>query len=220
MKKKIIKNFYKNSDISRFCINLITDKNLIYINKETDVSKYPKILKHLERFKVILENKRETLEKKLPWYSLHWPRDLNILNNTKIVCPRRSKLNNFAIENGKNFEQSDIMMIAIKDNYKKILDYNYLLGILNSKLFFFWLSYRGKVKGNTLELYGKPLEELPIKIFDKRLSEEVVKISKRLIEKFSDMDFEELNKTIYRLYNLSAKEVEVVEDFYSKIKFT
>ena len=69
-------------------------------------------------------------------------------------------------------------------------------------------------------MYGKPLEELPIKIFDKRLSEEVVKISKRLIEKFSDMDFEELNKTIYRLYNLSAKEVEVVEDFYSKIKFT
>ena len=218
--KKLIKNFYKNSDISRFYIDLITDKNLIYINKETNILKYPNILKHLERFKVILKNKRETLEKKLPWYSLHWSRDLNILNNTKIVCPRRSKLNNFAIENGKNFEQSDIMMIAIKDNYKKTLDYNYLLGILNSKLFFFWLSYRGKVKGNTLELYGKPLEELPIKIFDKKLSDEVIKKTNKLIENFSDEEFDRLNKIIYKLYKLSKEEIEVVEDLYSKIKFT
>jgi adenine-specific DNA-methyltransferase len=173
----------------------------------------------LEKFKVILKNKRETLEKKLPWYSLHWSRDLNMLNNTKIVCPRRSKLNNFALENGKNFEQSDIMMIAIKDDYKKSLDYNYLLGILNSKLFFFWLSYRGKVKGNTLELYGKPLEELPIKLFDKELSEEVVKITKKLIEKFTYVEFDKLNQTIYNLYKLSKEEVGVIEGLYIKTKF-
>ena len=86
------------------------------------------------------------MQKKLPWYSLHWSRDLNILNNQKIVCPRRSKLNNFAIETGKNFEQSDIMMISIKDNYKKSLDCNYLLGILNSKLFFFGLAIEVKSK--------------------------------------------------------------------------
>ena len=161
-----------------------------------------------------------TYKESYPWFSLHRPRNINILTNTKIVCPRRSKLNNFAIENGKNFEQSDIMMIAIKDNYKKTLDYEYLLGMLNSKLFFFWLSYRGKVKGNTLELYGKPLEELPIKIFDKKLSEEVIKITKKLVEKFSDVEFERLNQTIYKLYKLSKKEEEVVEDLYSKIKFT
>ena len=102
----------------------------------------------------------------------------------------------------------------------KTLDYNYLLGILNSKLFFFWLSYRGKVKGNTLELYGKPLEELPIKIFDKKLSDEVIKKTNKLIENFSDEEFDRLNQIIYKLYKLSKEEIEVVEDLYSKIKFT
>jgi len=155
-----------------------------------------------------------------PWFSLHRPRDLNILNNIKIVCPRRSKLNNFAIEKGESFEQSDIMMISVKDDYKRSLDYNYLLGILNSKLIFFWFNYRGKVKGNTLELYGKPLEELPIKLFNKELSEEVIKISKKLNEKFTHLDFDKLNQTIYKLYNLSKEEVGAIEDLYSKIKFT
>ena len=111
-------------------------------------------------------------------------------------------------------------MISIKDNYKKSLDYNYLLGILNSKLIFFWLTYRGKVKGNTLELYGKPLDELPIKLFDNELSDEVIKITKKLIEKFSSTDFDKLNQVIYKLYNLSNGEVEIVENLYSKIKFT
>ncbi len=220
LEEELVKNFYKNSDISRFHINLLTDKKLLYIDKDTDISKYPNILKHLEKFKILLKDRLVTYNESYPWFSLHRPRDLNILNNTKIVCPRRSKLNNFAIEDGKSYEQSDIMMISIKDNYKKSLDYNYLLGILNSKLFFFWLSYRGKVKGNTLELYGKPLEELPIKIFDKKLSEAVIKITKKLIEQFSDVEFDRLNQTIYKLYKLSNEEIEVVEDLYSKIKFT
>ena len=95
-----------------------------------------------------------------------------------------------------------------------------MLGILNSKLFFFWLTYRGKVKGNILELYGKPLEELPIKLFDKELSEEVISITNKLIEKFTSVEFDKLNQAIYKLYKLSKEEVEVIENLYSKIKFT
>jgi len=218
--EKLIKNFYKNSAISRFHINLSSDKKLIYVNKDTDISKYPNILEHLKKFKIILKDRLVAYKENYPWFSLHRPRDLNILNNIKIVCPRRSKLNNFAIEKGESFEQSDIMMISVKDDYKRSLDYNYLLGILNSKLIFFWFNYRGKVKGNTLELYGKPLEELPIKLFNKELSEEVIKISKKLNEKFTHLDFDKLNQTIYKLYNLSKEEVGAIEDLYSKIKFT
>lgn len=38
----------------------------------------------------------------------------------------------------------------------------YLLALLNSKLIYFWLYYRGKRKGETLELYATPLSEIPI----------------------------------------------------------
>ena len=39
----------------------------------------------------------------------------------------------------------------------------YILALLNSKLYYLWLYYRGKRKGEILELYRKPLAEIPIK---------------------------------------------------------
>ena len=60
---------------------------------------------------------------------------------------------------------------------------------------------------------------MPIKLFDKKLSEEVIKITKKLIEKFTYVEFDKLNQAIYKLYKLSKDEVEVIEDLYSKIKF-
>jgi len=57
----------------------------------------------IKKFKKILENKRETIENKIPWHSLHWPRDKNLLESRKIVCPRRAKLNNFAFDYGGYF---------------------------------------------------------------------------------------------------------------------
>ncbi len=38
----------------------------------------------------------------------------------------------------------------------------YLLAILNSNLYFFWLYFRGKRKGEMLELYQQPLSEIPV----------------------------------------------------------
>jgi len=39
----------------------------------------------------------------------------------------------------------------------------YILALLNSKLYYTWLYYRGKRKGETLELYVTPISEIPIK---------------------------------------------------------
>jgi adenine-specific DNA-methyltransferase len=214
--KKIIKPFYKNSDIKKFQINKNKDNFVIYIDKNTNIKKYPNIYKHLTKFKKILENKRETIENKIPWYSLHWPRDKNLLENRKIVCPRRAKLNNFAFDNGKNFEQSDIMIIAIKQKYEQTLSFDYLLGLLNSKLFYFWLTHRGKVKGRMLELYGRPLEEVPIKVTAINYQKKVSKVVKDLKYKYDLNKFNNLNKYIYEIFDLSKDEIKIVENLYPK----
>ena len=38
----------------------------------------------------------------------------------------------------------------------------YVLALLNSKLYYFWLYHKGKRKGEMLELYQRPLSEVPI----------------------------------------------------------
>ncbi|MDY0194400.1 MAG: TaqI-like C-terminal specificity domain-containing protein, partial [Aliarcobacter butzleri] len=157
--KDILKPFYKNSDIKKYIGVAENTKYIIYITKKTDVLKYPVILKHLEKFKNILQEKRETKEGKLPWYSLHWARDEKIFETDKITFPRRAKINIFQIETNKQFEQSDIMIITKpKDGYSL----KFILAILNSKLIYTWLYYRGKRKGEMLELYQEPLSKIPI----------------------------------------------------------
>lgn len=160
--KKAIKPFYKNSDIDRYHINYdLTKENIIYADKDFDLEKYPNIKKHLERFKPIIEQKRECLQGKLPWHSLHWSRDSKIFESEKIVTSRRSPTNIFAFENQKNYEQSDLMVIALKkDTLEDIL---YILGLLNSSLFTLWCSTQMKPKGKTREFYGTPLNNIPIK---------------------------------------------------------
>jgi len=39
------------------------------------------------------------------------------------------------------------------------------LGLLNSKLTWYWLRHKGKMKGRMLELYSKPLGDIPFKNF-------------------------------------------------------
>ena len=149
---KYVKNFYKNSQIHQYKILPNNNRFVIYITKESKIEEMPSILAHLKRFKSILQEKRECKNGRLPWYSLHWARDKTILEDIKIVNPRRSKLNKFAIENKGRYEQSDIMISTVKKEYKNILSIYYLLSLLNSKFYFTWLYYKGKRKGRMLEI--------------------------------------------------------------------
>jgi len=186
--KDILKPFYKNSDIKKYIGVEENTKYIIYITKKTDISKYPAILKHLEKFKNILQEKRETKEGKLPWYSLHWARDEKIFETDKITFPRRAKINIFQIETNKQFEQSDIMIITKpKDGYSL----KFILAILNSKLIYKWLYYRGKRKGEMLELYQEPLSKIPI---IKDVSQDIQNVFVQIVDYIIFLKQEEFNQ--------------------------
>jgi adenine-specific DNA-methyltransferase len=215
--KKIIFPFYKNSQVKKFRLEISKEKKvnyIIYLERNSSLDLYPNIKNHLQKFRKILIARLEQYNEDYSWWCLHRSRDFNLISQKKIVCPRRAKINNFAIENGKYFEQSDIMIISIKNNFKTDILYEYLLGILNSKLLYFWLSNRGKVKGDTLELYGKPLEEIPFKIVDLKIQNKVAEYSKILQIKFDKIIFDKLNSIIYNIYSISENEIKVIEEKY------
>ena len=216
--KEILMDFYKNSDVKRYFSSNFPKYKIIYITKSDKLSDYPLIEGHLLRFKSILENKRETKEGKLPWYSLHWYRRKDIFRKPKIIAPQRSYYNCFAYNEIDWFASADVYFITEKSIVNICL--KYVLALLNSKLYFLWLYNRGKRKGEMLELYAKPLEETPIKEISVESQKPFITIVDKIIlakEQNPNADTTDLenqiDEMVYDLYELTEEEKEIVRQY-------
>ena len=172
-KQKIIKPFFKNSDIYKYGTKTENELWLIYLK---DLGKplnlEENLKKHFERFSSLIIGLKENFLKNpiaasvvKKWFKngnyfvLFTPKKEEYFVGEKIVFPYRSKTNIFAYSKTDFFGSKDIGYILKKDaNY----NLKYLLTLLNSKLMFVWLYNRGKRKGETLELYTKPLNDVPV----------------------------------------------------------
>jgi adenine-specific DNA-methyltransferase len=95
------------------------------------------------------------------------------------------------------------------------------LGLLNSKLIYIRLYNKGKRKGESLELYQKPLSEIPIfkaEVQDQNdvidLVENIINSKDNTISDDYNGNVEKLDMVIYKLYNLSESEIKYIESFY------
>ena len=224
-----IKPIYKNSDLKKWGFQKRTNLHIIYIKDEGEPINLPEPLKrHFSEFKDILVDKKKNCFKNAwlkkivePWlhrgnyFVLFYPRERDFFESPKIVNSRRAKSNIFALEDKGYYEQSDIVLANLKPNSPVSL--KYLLALLNSKLYFVWLYYKGKRKGEQLELFQKPLKEIPIKIAAQPSDYE--RLVDKILEgqnegKLIEQEFEQLNNLVYELYDLTEDEINVVEKIY------
>jgi len=214
--KKFLKDFYKNSNIKKYSTDKIPTKKLLYIDWNFKIEKYKNIKNHLLKFSKILKERLSVKEKRHQWYVLSWARKESIFNLEKILVPYRSSQNIFGYNNIEWFCRSDCYIIFKKTNEIPIKT---LLGILNSKLFYFWLYLRGKKKGNILELFSTPLSEIPLKIFEKKINDKIEKlVHNNTNNKQAEKDIKMINQIdsiIYSVYQLSEEEIDYVEKFFT-----
>ena len=210
---EILKPFFKNSDITRYHANHTSDKRIIYIDKSLKdiVLIYPNIAKHLQKYYPILSKRREALKGYIDFFHLHWSRNERIFLGEKIIAPQRSLLNTFAYNNIPWYSSADVYYITPKS---KKINLKYILGILNSKLYYIWFYYRGKRKGETLELYQTPLKETPI-LFTTQQSHEIIKlVDQMLIEedtKKKERIQYNIDQIVYKIYHLTPEEIQSIE---------
>lgn len=187
---KYLKPFYKNSNINSFNINEKSSRWIIYTGKKKEITE--ELKEYLLPYKERLEKRREVKTGFIEWYNLQWARDESIFKSEKIVGRQRSLTSAFAYNNSEFYGSADIYYLTRKEKSISLL---YLLGYLNSKLFYDWFYYNGKRKGNYLELYATPLKETPV-IYT--TSEEKIKyveeIVKEQIREFSEERAEKLNR--------------------------
>jgi adenine-specific DNA-methyltransferase len=224
LEKELIKPFFKNSDINRYVASNSNNINLINLRytDRPNINDYPNIKKYLETFKSLLEDrpKTGTLESAFNngfWYVLSTSRKLNF-DGPKIIFPQRSKINTFAYNEIPWYGSADIYYITSSENSNGI-NLKYILGLLNSRLFYLWLYHRGKRKGETLELYGTPISEIPIKIVDESVQEKFVSLIDQIIlrkQDNPDSDISIIQKNIdsliYEIYSLNNEDILLIEN--------
>ena len=211
------KDFYKNSDISRYCTNEATTKRLIFSSSDTPLSEQEIIKSCLSIYQPILTKIREINNEKTEyWHQLRrGTAHPHIFTSAKIVCPQRSKVNTFGYNECDWYASADVYYIT---NPNKDYHIKYILGLLNSKLYYVWLYHKGKRKGETLELYQKPLSEIPIKKASSDIQNSIVKIVDEIIalkKTNPNHDTSSLERQIdvivYKIYALTDAEIKIIE---------
>ena len=210
--KDLIRPLFKNSDIKKFKTENINDQYLIYTDRACNYIPIT-VKKHFEKYKKILDPRREVSNKIIQWFQVQWPREGSIFSGEKIVCPQRSQSNTFGYNNISWSALTDVFFIT------KIEESPYnlkvLLGVLCSKTMYYWLYFRGKRKGSMLELLQTPVSEIPLPEIDKTVQTQIERLVNQIIKFGRNHSVElEIEELVAKAYGLTDKEQKEVLKFY------
>jgi len=246
-----IKPWYKNSDIERWVCSAKTERRIIYLTSKDDISDMyiPNLIKHFRPYKSLLINRNvrtgsfsdeqynmfvdgkidipyvmiKSTFKSGRYFCLSYARDKFIFESNKIVCPQRSPVNTFAYSDQPWYAASDVYYLLHKEGSNFPL--KYLLSLLNSKLYYFWLYFKGQRKGQTLQLFKDPLSEIPVKRIPDENSKKFISEVDKILSITKSEDYqnneskqaevkkyeEQIDQMVYELYGLTKEEIAIVE---------
>jgi hypothetical protein len=233
IEKDILIPFLKGKNIDKYKIKY-KDLFLIYpydssgkvITEKVIEKKFPHAYKYLLSKKNELKGRSYFDKSNKLWYELWNQRNLPRFKQIKIITLDNARKNSFVIDPLGFMTSTTAYSIILKQ--KDRVNYNSLLGILNSKL----LNYVHK--SNTIPQAGGFyryqaifIENLPIKNLSEkdkeRLSELVDKILKITCENnyLEDLDKQakvkayekRIDQLVYQLYELTPEEIKIVEGF-------
>jgi len=208
---KYVKPLYEPYLIEKFVVNDY-DKEIIYMTKKNYKKDAKNLIKHLQKFQEIMNERRENLQNKLEFNHLHWAREEYFFDKgEKILSVRKCQEPTFAYT-----ENPAYVMMAFNIIRSNRINLKYLTGLLNSKLVAFWLRKKGKMQGNAYQIDKEPLLQIPIhkpteatqtklaNIVDKIITAKQQNQSTTALEK-------QIDEMVYELYGLTNEEIKTVE---------
>ena len=224
IEKNIAKKMYIGNTLKKYESNY-NDDYIIYpyelnngitriITEEKMKKEFPYTYKYLLDNKERLENRGSEKMKYQYWYSLWNYRKIENFETKKIITPDVCH-NTSMILDEENYYYNDMCYALIKKD-EISYSYEYLIGILNSKLFWFYLNNTGTVlSGGFYRFKTKYIENFKI-ILEKNESivkklEDLVRIN---IKHRNDKVEKEIDNIVYKIYNLEEKEINYIEKNY------
>ncbi len=138
---------------------------MLYVDGALSGADEALVVKHLGRFRAMLELRREVRTGAIPWYRLHWPRRRADFEGPKLVVARRGPKPCFALDLSGSVVSSDCTyLVAPCDVGDPVRYLASLMVVLNGAGVARYLAAFGKRKGAQLEFYAEPLRSLPLAV--------------------------------------------------------
>ena len=218
-KNDLIKPLYTSKEVDKYKIDDKNKYGVIYTSSKfknpSEIKPYPKIKEHLDRFKKVITTDFKP-------YGIHRTRVEDFFKGEKIISMRKTLYPSFSFVDFDCYVNQ--VYYVIKTNK---IDMKFLTGLLNSKLIYFWLYYKGKRQGEQLQIDKAPLVKIPIinkednqviKNVDllieltKKLEFVNLEREKKIIEKQINALEKQNDEIIYKLYGLSKDEIQIIEE--------
>jgi len=222
---KILKPWFKNSDVNRYHTSLNPKEFLIYATRDLIIENYTAVYKHLLKYEEIIKARNsdrgeiQAALKEGKWWVIFAARKNIKFSSPKIVVPQRNYRNTFGYNETDWYASGDVYFITINESSKASISLKYILALLNSKIYYLWLYHKGKRKGEMLELYQKPLSEIPIKVISSVEQKPFIALVNGILDekaRYVTVDTSalerEIDQLVYALYGLTPEEIEIVEN--------
>ncbi len=235
---ELIKPLLGGEDIRRYIYHK-TDLWLIFTRRGVDINRHPAIRDHLFKWKPQLTPKKSSKDKvgrkpgSYQWYEIQDDvAYFKVFDGPKIIYPDITKTPRFALDMEGQYLTNTAYCLGTGDRY--------LLGILNSRLFWFTISNisipfgirAGKYRYRLIYQY---MEKVPIRVIDfggkldKTRHDRMVLLVSGMLELYNRLavtthpddkdrlqrqleaaDYE-IDQLVYDLYGLTKEEIEIVE---------
>ncbi len=235
---ELIKPLLGGEDIRRYLFRE-TGQWLIFTRRGVDIARYPAIRDHLAQWKEDLTPKKDKTARRgrkpgrYAWYEIQDDvAYFEVFDKPKIIFPDIAKSPRFSLDNDGRYLANTAYCIGSDDPY--------LLGVLNSRLFWFAISHisipfgvrAGEYRYRLIYQY---MEKVPIRVIDRKdksdrarhdklvaLVEQMLKLhrdlavaktahDKILVERQIAATDKQIDRLVYELYGLTEEEIAVVE---------
>ena len=221
-----------NTDFALICPYEISETSFRLFSKDELSSKYPLAFEYLSKHKKFLTSREKEKFEGKDWWAFGYPKSMILFQKPKIVCPFYHITSAYAFDtNGYFFKTGYGILLKNTD-----LPNLYILGLLNSKLLFWYYQRICTVMRAGYSHYmTQYIEQLPIRTIDINNSvdknyldrmvgqvERMLDLHKHLQSTETDHDRtiyqrqvdatdNEIDQLVYELYGLTKDEIDVIE---------
>jgi hypothetical protein len=236
--EELIKPLLGGEDVRRYFVE-DPDTWLIFSRRGVDINRYPAIRDYLSKGKAELTPKKSSSDKvgrkpgRYEWYEIqddvaYYP----IFDGPKIIFPDICKAPRFFLDRSGRYLANTAYCLGVDDPY--------LLGILNSRLFWFAISnlsipFGIRAGQYRYRLIYQYMERVPIRVIDftvkaekerhgrmlalvegimdlhQRLTDAKTPSDKDSLQRQIDATDQEIDRLVYDLYGLTEDEIKIVE---------
>lgn len=213
-------NVYEGKDIKKWRTSPSFKKMIVFEARSTSnefgklseakaeelmIAKHPEILKHLLTYKAKAQKRADKGEY---WWELRNCAYYDLFNKTKIIFPNLQNSNKFSWDESGNYLNAPAVFLPT--------DEKYLLGILNSKIVWYFLKSICVVRsGGFIEVKPQYFEQIPIPQLEDNQKKQLTGLVDRILNEKSQSEILVLesyvDKLVYQLYGLTEEEINIIE---------